>query len=207
MFLKVVLVAIVVLVVSVEAFKITHQHSFSTSIKFTSPNILSRQDAFTSLYSRSKMSNFLEQRKKSMELSLSGTTGAIDKPSEGGGKPIPLKPTARNTIKKLLPLGAMLFFILFNYTILRDTKDVLVVTAPNSGAEIIPFLKTYVNLPSAIGFTILYSFLSNRMSADKVFYLIITAFLTFFGGFATVICKLIFFVLYCEIALYLMLFF
>ena len=31
-------------------------------------------------------------------------------------------------MKKLLPLGAMFFFILFNYTILRDTKDVLVVT-------------------------------------------------------------------------------
>ena len=33
------------------------------------------------------------------------------------------------------------FAVLFNYTILRDTKDVLVVTAPGSGAEIIPFLK------------------------------------------------------------------
>ena len=31
-------------------------------------------------------------------------------------------------MKKLLPLGAMFFFILFNYTILRDTKDVLVVS-------------------------------------------------------------------------------
>lgn len=73
------------------------------------------------------------------------------------------------TIKKILPLGLMLFCILFNYTILRDTKDVLVVTAPNSGAEIIPFLKTYVNLPSAIGFTLLYSSLCNRFPADKVF--------------------------------------
>lgn len=51
------------------------------------------------------------------------------------------KKPIRKTIKKLLPLGLMLFCILFNYTILRDTKDVLVVTAPNSGAEIIPFLK------------------------------------------------------------------
>ena len=94
------------------------------------------------------------------------------------------------TIKKLLPLGLMLFFMLFNYTILRDTKDVLVVTAPGSGAEIIPFLKTYVNLPSAIGFTILYSFLCNRMAPDKVFYLVLGAFLTFFGAFAGLICKL-----------------
>jgi AAA family ATP:ADP antiporter len=34
---------------------------------------------------------------------------------------------------------------------------VLVVTAPGSGAEIIPFLKTWVNLPMAIGFTVLYA--------------------------------------------------
>ncbi len=49
--------------------------------------------------------------------------------------------------KKLIPLGSMFFFILFNYTILRDTKDVLMVTAKKSGAEVIPFIKTYVNLP------------------------------------------------------------
>jgi hypothetical protein len=97
----------------------------------------------------------------------------------------------RKTFKKIFPLGAMLFFILFNYTILRDTKDVLVVTAPNSGAEIIPFLKTYVNLPSAIGFTLLYSQLCNKMSTDKVFYFVMTAFLFFFGSFAGIICKLL----------------
>ena len=55
-----------------------------------------------------------------------------------------------NERKKLLPLGLMFFCILFNYTILRDTKDVLMVTAPKSGAEVIPFIKTYVNLPAAI---------------------------------------------------------
>ena len=58
-----------------------------------------------------------------------------------------------STWGKVLPLALMFFCILFNYTILRDTKDVLVVTAPGSGAEIIPFLKTWVNLPAAIGFT------------------------------------------------------
>jgi TLC ATP/ADP transporter len=52
--------------------------------------------------------------------------------------------------QKLGPLALMFFCILFNYTILRDTKDVLMVTAPKSGAEVIPFLKTYVNLPAAI---------------------------------------------------------
>mmetsp|Transcript_18546 Transcript_18546/g.17866 ORF Transcript_18546/g.17866 Transcript_18546/m.17866 type:complete len:564 (+) Transcript_18546:48-1739(+) len=93
----------------------------------------------------------------------------------------------KKIIKKILPQTLMMFFILFNYTILRDTKDVLVVTAPKSGAEIIPFLKTYVQLPAAIGFTFIYSILSNKMSQAKVFRLIITSFLAFFGSFAAFI--------------------
>ena len=52
--------------------------------------------------------------------------------------------------RKLIPLAIMFFCILFNYTVLRDTKDVLMVTAPKSGAEVIPFIKTYCNLPTAI---------------------------------------------------------
>eukprot|EP00752_Nemacystus_decipiens_P006018 g5435.t1 len=89
--------------------------------------------------------------------------------------------------KKLIPLAGMFFCILFNYTILRDTKDVLVVTAPGSGAEIIPFLKTYVNLPAAIAFTVLYSKMNNVMSPSKVFYACITPFLAFFASFAAFI--------------------
>ena len=42
-------------------------------------------------------------------------------------------------------------------------QDVLVVTAPGSGAEIIPFLKTWVNLPMAIGFTVLYAKVHTRV--------------------------------------------
>ena len=44
-------------------------------------------------------------------------------------------------LKKFLPMFLLFFFINFNYTILRDTKDTLIVTAPGSGAEAIPFLK------------------------------------------------------------------
>ncbi|XP_078438890.1 nucleotide transporter 1 [Wolffia australiana] len=88
------------------------------------------------------------------------------------------------TLKKIIPLGLMFFCILFNYTILRDTKDVLVVTAKGSSAEIIPFLKTWVNLPMAIGFMLLYTKLSNVMSRDALFYSIILPFIAFFGAFA-----------------------
>lgn len=90
------------------------------------------------------------------------------------------------TWQKIIPLGIMFFCILFNYTILRDTKDVLVVTAPGSGAEIIPFLKTWVNLPMAIGFTIIYTKLSNTLSSEQLFYTCIIPFIAFFASFAFV---------------------
>lgn len=87
------------------------------------------------------------------------------------------------TYKKIIPLGLMFFCILFNYTILRDTKDVLVVTAKGSSAEIIPFLKTWVNLPMAIGFMVLYTKLSDILPRKTLFYSVMLPFIAFFGAF------------------------
>ncbi|KAK4534446.1 hypothetical protein CDCA_CDCA02G0471 [Cyanidium caldarium] len=109
----------------------------------------------------------------SRSASGNGADGAAD------GK-LPLRPS--NELKKILPLGVMFFCILFNYTILRDTKDVLVVTA--AGAEIIPFLKTYANLPAAVAFTVLYSKLTNAFSREQVFYMCIIPFVLFFLSYA-----------------------
>ncbi|CAL9102237.1 ADP,ATP carrier protein 1 [Musa troglodytarum] len=94
------------------------------------------------------------------------------------------------TLKKIVPLGIMFFCILFNYTILRDTKDVLVVTAKGSSAEIIPFLKTWVNLPMAVGFMLLYTKLSNVLSKEALFYTVILPFIAFFWAFAFVLYPL-----------------
>ncbi|KAF1869874.1 hypothetical protein Lal_00017451 [Lupinus albus] len=94
------------------------------------------------------------------------------------------------TLKKIIPLGLMFFCILFNYTILRDTKDVLVITAKGSSAEIIPFLKTWVNLPMAIGFMLLYTKLSNVLSKQALFYSVILPFIAFFGAFGFVLYPL-----------------
>lgn len=94
------------------------------------------------------------------------------------------------TLKKIVPLGLMFFCILFNYTILRDTKDVLVVTAKGSSAEIIPFLKTWVNLPMAIGFMLLYTKLANVLSKKALFYSVILPFIAFFGAFGFVLYPL-----------------
>src|SRR5438105_4649244 len=82
-------------------------------------------------------------------------------------------------LKKLLPMFMLFFFINFNYTILRDTKDTLIVTS--SGAETIPFLKVWGVLPFAIIFMIVYSKLSNVMSKQKLFMSTIAFFGVFFA--------------------------
>jgi len=91
-----------------------------------------------------------------------------------------------NELKKMLPLAIMFFMVLFNYTILRNTKDVLIVTDPRSGAETIPFLKTYVLLPGTIGFFALYVRLCAACSQAAILYITTTFFLVFFGVFAFV---------------------
>ncbi|WP_108623657.1 Npt1/Npt2 family nucleotide transporter [Candidatus Similichlamydia epinepheli] len=90
-------------------------------------------------------------------------------------------------LKKLLPMFFMFFFISFNYTILRDTKDALIVTAPGSGAEAIPFMKFWCVLPSAVLFMFVYSKMSNVLSKQSLFYATISPFLIFFALFATVL--------------------
>lgn len=90
-------------------------------------------------------------------------------------------------LKKLIPMLFLMFFINFNYTILRDTKDALVVTAPGSGAEALVFLKFWGVLPVAILFMLIYAKLSNILSKTKLFYTTITSFLVFFVLFALVL--------------------
>lgn len=80
----------------------------------------------------------------------------------------------------------LFFFINFNYTILRDTKDALIVTAPGSGAEAIPFLKVWGVLPFAVIFMVVYSKLSNVFSKQKLFYTTISFFIAYFALFALV---------------------
>lgn len=92
-------------------------------------------------------------------------------------------PIYRHEVKKVVPMMLMAFLICFNYSILKCVKDAVVVTAKSSGAEVIPFIKVWVLLPMAILFTIAFTRLSNRFSQEKVFYLVISSFLAFFGFF------------------------
>lgn len=95
-------------------------------------------------------------------------------------------PIHRHELKKVLPMMLILFLICFNYSILRNIKDAVVVTAKSSGAEVIPFIKVWVLLPMAIFFTVIFTKLSNRYSQEKVFYLTISFFLLFFTFFTLI---------------------
>lgn len=87
-------------------------------------------------------------------------------------------------LKKVLPMFCMFFLISFNYNILRETKEALIITAPSSGVETILFIKSWLVLPSSIVFTVLYAKLSNILSKQALFYTVISPFLIFFALFA-----------------------
>ena len=81
----------------------------------------------------------------------------------------------------------MFFCVSFNYTILRDTRDTLLVTAPGSGAEAIPFIKVWVVVPMAIAFMLFYAKMSNVLSKRALFYATLLPFLFFYALFAFVL--------------------
>lgn len=87
--------------------------------------------------------------------------------------------------KKFIPMALMMACILFNYATIRSIKDGLVVT--NIGPEAMSFLKTYVVLPSAIIFMIVYIKLCNMMSQQKVFYTVTMFFITYLAIFTFVL--------------------
>jgi AAA family ATP:ADP antiporter len=96
-------------------------------------------------------------------------------------------PIYRWELKKFLPMFFMFFLIAFNYNALRSYKDTVVITAEQSGAETIPFIKMWAVLPSAILLTLLFTRLANRFSREKVFYIMMSIFLSMFFLFAFVL--------------------
>lgn len=94
-------------------------------------------------------------------------------------------PIYPSEVRKLLPMIFMLFLICFNYSVLRNMKDAIVITA--SGAEVIPFIKVWAILPASILVTLIFTKLTNLFSQEKVFYIMTSSFLILYGLFAFVI--------------------
>lgn len=84
------------------------------------------------------------------------------------------------------PMATMVGLILFNYTVARNVKDGLVITATKS-SEIIPYLKVTLVLPAAFIFFIIYSKLANMLDKRALFYTVIGGFIAYFIFFAAVL--------------------
>lgn len=92
-----------------------------------------------------------------------------------------LWPIHSTEVKKFLPMGIMMFCILFIYTVLRDTKDAILVNAPCAGAESLAFAKGIGVTISAIIFMVLYTKAANIFNRQGLFYVTALPFLLFFG--------------------------
>lgn len=88
-------------------------------------------------------------------------------------------------LKKFLPMGFMMFCALFNYTIVRDIKDALVVKA--AGAETISFIKFWVIMPLAILFVLAYAKASSKLTKEQLFNYTLLPFIVFFAVFGFVL--------------------
>jgi AAA family ATP:ADP antiporter len=95
-------------------------------------------------------------------------------------------PIRRGELKKFLPMLLMFFFISFVYSLLRNTKDTLIVTAPGGGADLIPFLKVYGVIPVSVLFMLAYARMSNLLSRRALFYAALVPFAAFFFCFACI---------------------
>lgn len=84
-------------------------------------------------------------------------------------------------VRKFLPMGIMMFCILFIYTVLRDTKDAILVNAPGAGAESLAFAKGIGVTISAVIFMLLYTKAANIFNREGLFYVTALPFLVFFG--------------------------
>ena len=96
-------------------------------------------------------------------------------------------PIYRYELKKLIPMFILFFLISSVYNMLRNMKIALMVTAENSGAEVIPFLKIGAVLPGALLFTYLFTKLINRFNREQVFYAMLSGFLVYFALFLFVL--------------------
>jgi len=96
-------------------------------------------------------------------------------------------PVHAHELLKFIPMLLIFFLVGFNYSVLRATKDALVVTAPASGAEAIPFIKVWAILPAAFLMTFLFTRVSNKFSREKTFYVMMSIFLAFFFLFTFIL--------------------
>lgn len=112
---------------------------------------------------------------------------AIDSDADFGVLRSYIWPIHGHELRKFLPMLFMMVLICFNYSVLRNLKDSILVTS--AGAEILPFIKMCV-LPMAVLLTVIFTKLSNRFSQERVFYIMMSFFLGYYALFGFVLYPL-----------------
>ena len=85
----------------------------------------------------------------------------------------------------ILPHVLMMFLCITNFDILKNLKESMLVT--RLGAEVIPFVKFWVVMPSALVFLLFYGFLANRLNRRQLFIVVMVPFLIWVPLFAHVV--------------------
>ena len=96
-------------------------------------------------------------------------------------------PIRRGEYRKFILMFFISFLTCFNYYLLKITKDTVLITAPYSGAEAIPFVKVWAILPAAFLMTFCFTRLSNFFNQRAVFYAVIWLFVFYFVLFIAVL--------------------
>lgn len=96
-------------------------------------------------------------------------------------------PVHRTEVAKVAGMLVLLFLLCTCYSVLRNLKDTVILTAKDSGAEVIPFIKVWGMLPGALIATLVYTRLTRWFGRERVFYIMLSGFLTYFILFAFVI--------------------
>ncbi len=94
-------------------------------------------------------------------------------------------PIHRDEMAKFFLTSSMMMIVVYVYSVLRASKDAIVVSL--MGSELISTIKLWGVLPSAILFMLVYTKLVDVFSRVKLFHMIIWFFVGFFGLFAFVL--------------------
>ncbi len=101
-----------------------------------------------------------------------------------------LFPVHNKELPKFLPMAGLIFLTIFSFTMLRNTKDGLLLTAPGVVAASLPYAKFCIVFPASIIFSMLYIKLKNTFDFEKTYYAIMGGFVAFFAFFELVLFPL-----------------